>query len=127
MGILPFYVRYGISGEQPRAKDDFERYQDQRGYWETVRSRQYSAPALFRVSHLTYDALLTAPILSPLYCRVMLFFRRNLASGMQEEMHWRRAGERSIHRDAASNRTISSILGALVAFGWGNHAGAGKS
>ena len=39
MGVLPYYVKYGISGEQPRAKDDFERYKQQQSYWETVRAR----------------------------------------------------------------------------------------
>ena len=37
MGVLPYYVKYGMSGEQPRAKDDFERYKQQQSYWETVR------------------------------------------------------------------------------------------
>ena len=39
MGVLPYYVKYGISGEQPRVKDDFERYKQQQSYWETVRAR----------------------------------------------------------------------------------------
>ena len=37
MGVLPYYVKYGMSGEQPRVKDDFERYQQQQHYWDTVR------------------------------------------------------------------------------------------
>ena len=37
MGIIPYYARYGLSGEQPRTKDDFERYEEQKGAWESVR------------------------------------------------------------------------------------------
>ena len=41
MGILPYYARYGLSGEQPRTKDDFERYEEQKGAWESVRGWQW--------------------------------------------------------------------------------------
>ena len=45
MGILPYYARYGLSGEQPRTKDDFERYEEQKGAWESVRSGWRTAHA----------------------------------------------------------------------------------
>ncbi len=40
MGVLPYYVRYGMSGDQPRVKDTFERYKEQQSYWESVRGGQ---------------------------------------------------------------------------------------
>ena len=39
IGALPFYVRYGLTGEKPRPKDSFERYREQQQMWENVRGR----------------------------------------------------------------------------------------
>ena len=99
MGVLPYYVRYGMSGDQPRVKDTFERYKEQQSYWESVRGGLAGRRALQGGRRISYTLPLPPPpSRHSSRCRAMSSSRPSWPSAMRGGRRWRPSGARSTRR-----------------------------